>query len=94
MDARILAVHLQKLTASVFAVGREEEGLGTIASRLGRELIIKILQKEIIARILVEGNRAIEESAIRAQIKSKEGNFFSPQVVREDLKSIYQLGYF
>jgi outer membrane protein insertion porin family len=94
LDARILAVNLPKLTASVFAAGREEGGLGTITSRLGRELSSKILKKEIIAKVMVEGNIAIEESAIRAQIKSKEGDFFSPQVVREDLKSIYQLGYF
>ncbi len=43
---------------------------------------------------MVEGNQAIEESAIRAQIKIKEGDIFSPRAVREDLKAIYQLGYF
>jgi outer membrane protein insertion porin family len=52
------------------------------------------LKKEIIAKVLIEGNVAIEESAIRAQIKSKEGGLFSPQTAREDLKSVYQLGYF
>lgn len=94
LDARILDIHQPKIMTSVFAAGREEEGLETIASRLSRELHIKILKKEIIAKVMIEGNIAIEESAIRAQIKSKEGDFFSAQTVREDLKSIYQLGYF
>ena len=94
LDARILDIHRPEILTSVFAAGREEEGLETIARRLSRELQIKILKKEIMAKVLIEGNIAIEESAIRAQIKSKEGDLFSPQTAREDLKSIYQLGYF
>ena len=94
LDARILDIHQQKITASVFTAGRGEESLESIASRLSREVNLKILKKEIVFKVFIEGNNAIEESAIRAQIKSKDGDFFSSQAVREDLKSIYEMGYF
>jgi outer membrane protein insertion porin family len=47
-----------------------------------------------VAKVLVEGNRAIEETAIRAQIKIKEGDIYSPSTIREDLKALFQMGYF
>jgi outer membrane protein insertion porin family len=42
----------------------------------------------------VEGNKRIETSTILAKIKTKEGDVFSPSVVREDIKVLYQLGHF
>jgi outer membrane protein insertion porin family len=42
----------------------------------------------------VQGNKRIETSTILAKIKTKEGDVFSPAVVREDIKSLYQLGHF
>ncbi len=44
--------------------------------------------------IIVKGNKKIEEDAIRVVIKSKKGEEFSIQTVREDVKAIYRLGYF
>ncbi|MBU1205881.1 MAG: outer membrane protein assembly factor BamA [Proteobacteria bacterium] len=94
LDARILDTRQKKIIASVFTAGRAEESLEAIAGRLSREINIKVLKKEIIFKVFIEGNNAIEESAIRAQMKSKDGDFFSSQTLREDLKSIYQMGYF
>jgi outer membrane protein insertion porin family len=94
LDARILDIHLQGVLASAFAVGKGPEDLGSITRKLSQEVNIKIFRKELISRILIEGNRAIEENAIRSQIKIKEGDVFSSRALREDLKSIYQMGYF
>jgi len=94
LDARILDVYLEGVLSSAFTVGKVTEGLDPIAQKLGQELNTRILKKELIYKVLIEGSRVIEESAIRSQIKMKEGDVFSPRVLREDLKSIYQLGYF
>jgi len=94
LDARIVDVHLRGVMASAFAVGKGPEDLDSAARKLGQEVNIKVLRKELISKILVEGNRAIEEGAIRSQIKMKEGEVFSSRALREDLKSIYQMGYF
>jgi len=94
LDARVVDVHRQQLVSSAFAEGKELEGLEAIGRKLSREIKVKVLKKELIAKVLIEGNQAIEESAIRSQIKTKEGDLFSPPTVREDLKSIFLLGYF
>lgn len=44
--------------------------------------------------IEVKGNRRIDTAAIRAKIKSKENALFLPDRLREDLRAIYQMGYF
>lgn len=44
--------------------------------------------------IEVKGNRRIDTAAIRAKIKSKENDLFLPDRLREDLRTIYQMGYF
>ena len=42
----------------------------------------------------VQGNRRIETATILAKIKTREGSVFSPSQVREDIKTLYQLGHF
>jgi len=44
--------------------------------------------------VQVQGNKRIETATILAKIKTKEGDVFSPSVVREDIKVLYQLGHF
>jgi len=94
LDARIIDILQEKILGGAFAEGKETQPLEEIGKKLARELRVKILKKEIVEKVLVAGNQAIEESAIRAQIKIKEGDIFSPRAVRDDLKAIYQLGYF
>ena len=94
LDARILNVHMRSVLGSAFATGKGVEQLERIARELSREISIKLLQKELITKVLIEGNRTIEEGAIRAHIKLKEGDLFSSRALQEDLKSVYQMGYF
>jgi len=50
--------------------------------------------EEVIYRITLLGNVKVEEGVIRGAIKSREGGPFSAEQVREDLRSIFGLGYF
>lgn len=47
-----------------------------------------------IASIAPEGNKRIDSGAILRKIKSKPGDAYTPYALREDLKSIYSMGYF
>ncbi|HSO09971.1 MAG TPA: outer membrane protein assembly factor BamA [Desulfoprunum sp.] len=47
-----------------------------------------------IASITPQGNKRIDSGAILRKIKSKVGDIYSPSTLREDLKSIYSMGYF
>jgi outer membrane protein insertion porin family len=44
--------------------------------------------------IEVQGNRRIESATILAKIKTREGAVFSPSVIKEDIRLLYQLGHF
>jgi outer membrane protein insertion porin family len=50
--------------------------------------------EENIYKIMILGNVKIEEAVIRGAIRSREGGPFSVEKVREDLRSIFDLGYF
>ncbi|HWP35410.1 MAG TPA: outer membrane protein assembly factor BamA, partial [Thermodesulfobacteriota bacterium] len=47
-----------------------------------------------VAEVVIRGNRRIEEAVIRARVKTRAGEPLSRAQVREDVKAIYQLGYF
>ena len=51
-------------------------------------------EEEVISKITILGNVKIEEAAIRGAMKSREERPFSIDQVREDLRSIFALGFF
>ncbi|MFA5072399.1 MAG: outer membrane protein assembly factor BamA [Nitrospirota bacterium] len=44
--------------------------------------------------IEVQGNKRIETGTILAKIKTQEGKVFSPTLIKEDIRALYQLGHF
>jgi outer membrane protein insertion porin family len=51
-------------------------------------------QSGIVKKIEVSGNRRISSMIILARIKTKEGEPLSKEIVRQDIKNIYESGYF
>lgn len=47
-----------------------------------------------IEKILIEGNRRIEESAVRAKISTQVGEKVSPEKIRKDIQGIFEMGFF
>ena len=50
--------------------------------------------EENVYKIMILGNVKVEEGVIRGAIKGREGGPFSVEKIREDLRSIFDLGYF
>lgn len=50
--------------------------------------------KGTVAEVVVSGNRRTETSLIDLNIETKQGDEYSPQIVKEDLKRIYKLDFF
>ena len=55
---------------------------------------ISIAQEDVIQKITILGNTKVEEGVVRTAIKSREGRPLSMDQVREDLRSIFGLGFF
>jgi len=51
-------------------------------------------EEDLIYKITILGNVKVEEGVIQGAIRSREGGPFSAEQVREDLRSIFGLGYF
>ena len=69
-------------------------GIPSKINELARLLYFKILGKEVINKIAISGNKYIEQDAIMLSVASKPGDVFSPEQLQDDLKRIYQMGYF
>ena len=48
----------------------------------------------VVYKIIIEGNRRIEEDAILANMVTGEGDRYSPDHVNRDIRDIYEMGYF
>src|SRR4030043_1110817 len=83
---------------------KEETGTemgNRIRKSIGISLVLLLLSigicsgsEEVIHKITILGNVKVEEGVIRAAVKSREGNPLSADQVREDLRSLFGLGYF
>ncbi len=66
---------------------------GTLAEVV-RDVISYTERDYIISSIAPSGNIRIDSGAILRKIKTKAGDFYNPTKLRDDLKSIYKMGYF
>ncbi|OGP69794.1 MAG: outer membrane protein assembly factor BamA [Deltaproteobacteria bacterium RBG_13_58_19] len=94
LEARILDITGKLPPTPMKVEGTGLKSLAGLNNRLAQEVALKIIGKERIANIEVKGNRRIEKDAILGAMQTREGEFLSPVRLREDLKSIYKMGYF
>lgn len=74
--------------------GQSVDDLKQAVTDLATQLIGYTEKDTTIASIAPEGNQRIDSGAILRRISSKAGNPYNPSTLKEDLKSIYQMGYF
>jgi outer membrane protein insertion porin family len=51
-------------------------------------------EQAIIKQLDIKGSRKIDEATIRFRLKTKVGEPFSLEKTREDVKTLYRLGFF
>ena len=61
---------------------------------LARRVGFVVLNREIVADVLINGNKFIEKDAILYVMQTKKGEAYSPDMLQEDLKKVYDMGYF
>jgi len=94
LDATIINTQGVKDNRYVFVQCETMDGVSDKINLLARHLDLKILEKELLAKIDIKGNRYIERDAIKLVLKSNEGDLYSPSALQEDLKRVYEMGYF
>ena len=93
-DFRVVDIKNEKVHTGIFAQGTGLENIGTIASQIAKDILLKVLVEERIADIVFTGNRRIEDSALYNILSSTKGTLFDKKNFSEDIKAIYRMGYF
>ncbi len=52
------------------------------------------LQTSLVKKIEISGNKRISSMIIMSRIQTQEGNILSEKTIKQDIKNIYELGYF
>jgi outer membrane protein insertion porin family len=94
LEAKVLDLSGKHPPTLLKLQGTGMRALTGLSGQLAQEISLKILGKERIAHIVIKGNRRIEKDAILGVMQTREGETLSPAHLREDLKSIYKMGYF
>jgi len=94
MDITVIDTAGQKPPRKFFVTADDTESLPARINELAQRLNFTILEKVMVSDVIITGNRFIEKDAILYGIQTKRGEVFSPEVLQDDLKKIYQMGYF
>jgi outer membrane protein insertion porin family len=77
-----------------YLYGKSIDNLADTLSEIVRDVIAYTQRDVIIASISPTGNTRIDSGAISRKVKTKAGDFYDPEKLREDLKAIFKMGYF
>jgi outer membrane protein insertion porin family len=94
IEAKLVDVQGAKKTEVLLADEEGIENLATPLNKIRQQLAVHLLSKAVIAEVRVKGNDRIEAAAVKAVAKSAKGEVLRPAQVRDDVKAIYQMGYF
>lgn len=94
LDIKGVDVSEERPAFSVFIVEDDMERLSSAAERVAEGVYNQVAGVVQIDAIEVQGNKRIEKEAIRAVISSREGDKLDQDVLDQDLRSVYKMGYF
>ncbi|MBI5048319.1 MAG: outer membrane protein assembly factor BamA [Deltaproteobacteria bacterium] len=109
LDIRLLDTPSGRIISSAYVKGDSEKETLESAVSIAKDLQNKIIESKarsqesevristkqgIIARIIITGNKRVDEDAVKAKIKSKAGEPLSSDDLRDDIKAVYDMGFF
>ena len=94
IDALIIKTNDLNATRQAYATTEYESALPFEMNELATQINHIVFGKVMVADVQTRGNLFIEKDAILFAIETRKGRVFSPQVLQEDLRRIYQMGYF
>ncbi len=94
IDAQIIDVAGEKILPAVSVQGKESAGAGAVAAALKREILDRAGLLDKIARVEIAGNRKIGADAVVQKLKSRPGKVLDEDDIRDDIKTIFKMGYF
>ncbi len=94
LDILLLETRADRPARSMYRQGRGLASLKKLAESIGREIKSKILGLKVVKEVVIEGNRRIEPEAITVQLRTRPGDYVDPDLINEDIKTVFRMGYF
>jgi outer membrane protein insertion porin family len=109
IDIRLLDIAENRLITSLYMKEENEktslEPLRSFAGKLVEKMIAAkpirlkpevegIAKSGIISNVKITGNKRVDEAAVKTKLKSKTGEVFFPEDLRDDIKAVYDMGFF
>lgn len=94
LDIRLMAVKDHASPQRFFAQGQRLDELITVTNDLADQIGLKLFRRQIVTAVRIQGNQRIEADAILRVIKTQKGSIYKPATLSQDLKSIFNMGYF
>ncbi len=82
------------VTWNYYAEGAGIDRLLVSLRRVGNQISMRVLGRQEISDILIEGNQRIEADAINRAIRTKPGDVLRRKDIARDINKVYAMGYF
>ena len=94
IDLKMIDIYKSKPGKSFFVQIGGIENLYSAVNQLSKNIISEIFQKKLISKIIIQGNKRIEDDAILRVIDIKPKDIVDSGKISKNIKNIYKLGYF
>lgn len=94
LDVKMQETFSEKAPEIFYQEGEGPADLSLRLQKLSEEISVKLFKQEIVSDVLVEGNSRIEADAIKRQIITKTGDVLSPKSLSQDIKKVFDMGFF
>lgn len=94
LDVRLVEAFGLKPVQSFYVVQQGLINLLPAVEELSEKITRDLRRLETIASIRVEGNEIIGSDVVLLRIRSQQGQIYDPQVVNEDIRTLFDLGFF
>jgi outer membrane protein insertion porin family len=94
IDARLVDVSGARQALPLFAVKEGTGGVLPALDELAEKIKSSMTRREKIAALDVEGTRNLEKDVVLMRLKLQPGDPFEPKAINEELKRVFNLGYF
>ncbi|MEW5774015.1 MAG: outer membrane protein assembly factor BamA [Thermodesulfobacteriota bacterium] len=94
LDVRLVDAFGLKPAKPLFVV---QEGLINVlpaVEDLAEKIKNELLKKETVAQVEVAGVQVLDKDVVLMRLKTQKGDIYDPKVLNQELKTIYDLGYF
>jgi len=94
LDATLVSTQESQPPIRLFAQGKGVEDLPKLVRELSPQIVMYVFGNRRVTELDVEGNKRIEKEAILAVVETKKGSLYSLEKTNNDIKAIYEMGYF